>query len=127
MSSDDDLAYPDPDWARPKFTVADESPSTSGNVTDVDENAYQKWPQTPITEKTLEAASLGAPGNTLTASLLPKLLKTTQLLLSSKTFYYSYDYDITRSLPTQRQSTSDIPLFKDVDPQVSFLRTRTCF
>ncbi|KAH8687230.1 SacI homology domain-containing protein [Tricladium varicosporioides] len=52
------------------------------------------------------------------ASLLPKLLRTTQILFgSSRSFYFSYDYDITRSLLTRSPAkTSELPLYTQVDP-----------
>lgn len=87
-----------------------------------DAQAYQKWPQTPGIEKSLDEAleisKTGAGSDSLTSSLLPKLIQTTQLLLSSRTFYFSYDYDISRSLATQRQPQSDVPLHRQVDPEV---------
>lgn len=53
------------------------------------------------------------------ASLTPKLLRTTKILLaSSRSFYFSYDYDITRSVVKQEPpSSSDIPLHKKVDTE----------
>ena len=51
-------------------------------------------------------------------SLLPKLLRTTQIFFgSSRTFYFSYDYDITRSLSNPKvPATSLVPLHAHVDP-----------
>jgi SacI homology domain len=51
-------------------------------------------------------------------TLLPKLLRTTQILFgSSRSFFFSYDYDITRSAANRRPlSESDTPLHKQVDP-----------
>ncbi|TGZ84853.1 hypothetical protein EX30DRAFT_376478 [Ascodesmis nigricans] len=50
-------------------------------------------------------------------SLTPKLLHTTKLLLAtSRSFYFSYDYDLTRSLASQLNSAG-LPLYKTVDPQ----------
>ncbi|KAM7185409.1 SacI homology domain containing protein [Naviculisporaceae sp. PSN 640] len=51
-------------------------------------------------------------------SLLPKLLRTTQIFFgSSRTFYFSYDYDITRSLANPKvPATSLVPLHAHVDP-----------
>ncbi|KAM7223276.1 SacI homology domain containing protein [Rhypophila decipiens] len=51
-------------------------------------------------------------------SLLPKLLRTTQIFFgSSRTFYFSYDYDITRSLANPKvPPTSLVPLHAHVDP-----------
>lgn len=52
----------------------------------------------------------------VTANLLPKLLRTTQILFgSSRSFYYAYDYDITRSLATKKSGTSELPLHTQVD------------
>lgn len=52
------------------------------------------------------------------ATLLPKLLRTTRLLFgSSRSFYFSYDYDITRNFANRGQyHASELPLHKDVDP-----------
>lgn len=52
------------------------------------------------------------------ATLLPKLLRTTRLLFgSSRSFYFSYDYDITRSFANRGQYHAlEVPLHKDVDP-----------
>jgi SacI homology domain len=50
------------------------------------------------------------------ANLLPKLLRTTQILFgSSQSFFFSYDFDITRSL-INRRTTTDLPLHTQVDP-----------
>ncbi|KAK3946041.1 SacI homology domain-containing protein [Diplogelasinospora grovesii] len=59
-----------------------------------------------------------AAGNEAAVSLLPKLLRSTQILFgSSRTFYYSYDYDITRSMANPRVPESDlVPLHQHVDP-----------
>ena len=51
--------------------------------------------------------------------LLPKLLRTTRILLTSNSFFYSYDMDITRRLGTVPAKVSDLPLHKSVDPLVS--------
>jgi hypothetical protein len=52
------------------------------------------------------------------AALLPKLLRTTSLLFgSSRSFYFSYDYDITKSVSNSRsENGSDLPLHEEVDP-----------
>lgn len=52
-------------------------------------------------------------------SLLPKLLLTTQILFgSSQSYFFSYDYDITRNLSRQQQPAqqSDMSLYHRVDP-----------
>lgn len=50
-------------------------------------------------------------------TLLPKLLRTTKILFgTSQSLYFSYDYDITRSLATRRTTNSELPLYSEVDP-----------
>ncbi|KAK4163595.1 Phosphatidylinositide phosphatase SAC2 [Cladorrhinum sp. PSN259] len=60
----------------------------------------------------------GADGSEAAISLLPKLLRTTQILFgSSRTFYFSYDYDITKSLANPKvPQTAFVPLHSHVDP-----------
>jgi hypothetical protein len=51
------------------------------------------------------------------ATLLPKLLHTTQILFgSSRSFFFSYDYDITRSFANKRPLSIELPLHTQVDP-----------
>jgi hypothetical protein len=57
-------------------------------------------------------------GNDLISTLLPKLLRTTRILLSSGNFYFSYDHDITRSLGNQSSISKSLSLWKRVDPLV---------
>ena len=55
----------------------------------------------------------------ITNTLVPKLLRTTKMLLSSHSFFFSYDYDITRRIGTQVSKKGNLPLYKSVDPLVS--------
>lgn len=51
------------------------------------------------------------------ANLLPKLLRTTQILFgSSRSFFFSYDFDITRNLMNRRPANNELPLHTQVDP-----------
>lgn len=51
------------------------------------------------------------------ANLLPKLLRTAHILFgTSQSFYFSYDYDITRSVAGRKTNNSDLPLHTQVDP-----------
>lgn len=54
-----------------------------------------------------------------TSSLLPKLLRTTQVLFgSSRSFYFSYDWDITRSWAERiRTQQKGLPLHQQVNPR----------
>lgn len=54
-------------------------------------------------------------------ALLPKLLRTTRMLLVSRSFFFSYDFDITRRLGSGIKTSSELPLHKSVDPLVSLV------
>lgn len=60
-----------------------------------------------------------SPAPNVTNTLLPKLLRTTRMLLGSRSFFFSYELDITRRLGTKDNKGSEIPLHKSVDPLVS--------
>ncbi|KAH8599325.1 SacI homology domain-containing protein [Bisporella sp. PMI_857] len=54
--------------------------------------------------------------NDVIEALLPKLLRTTQILFgTSRSFFFSYDYDITRSFANQRTSGYESPLHTRAD------------
>ena len=67
----------------------------------------------------LEVPNQASEGGTITNTLLPKLLRTTRILLESRSFFFSYDLDITRRLGTNDGKGSLIPLYKSADPLVS--------
>ena len=54
----------------------------------------------------------------VTDTLLPKLLRTTKMLLCSNSFYFSYDYDISRRWGSQDSRSQDLPLHKSFDSLV---------
>lgn len=57
------------------------------------------------------------PRSTAGESLTPKLLRTAHIWFgSSKSFFFSYDIDITRSIASRTATTSHIPLHKVADP-----------
>lgn len=51
--------------------------------------------------------------------LLPKLLTVAKFFFSSKSFYFSYEYDLSRDISKQPVSSSSVPLFKSFDSLVS--------
>ena len=68
-----------------------------------------------------EISQLGSREANTANALVPKLLRTTRMLLSSRSFFYSYDLDITRRLGGEIMKNPEIPLSKSVDPLVSIL------
>jgi hypothetical protein len=62
-----------------------------------------------------------APGDNTLATLIPRILKTTNLYFTSRSFYFSYDYDLSRSLSRQESSSASVPLYKRFDLLVSIV------
>jgi hypothetical protein len=106
-------------------TVPDIKPQAGGENKVEDEDAGAK-------EGCREGEDKGALGeevkeathtvkDTVAHNLTPKLLHTTKLLLAqSRSFYFSYDWDLTRGWGAQTgNSSNSLPLFKILDPAVS--------
>ncbi|KAL8761856.1 MAG: hypothetical protein Q9184_002059 [Pyrenodesmia sp. 2 TL-2023] len=56
------------------------------------------------------------PTKDATSTLLPKLLRTTKMLFASRSFFFSYDYDITRRVGDPMIKSPTLPLHRTVDP-----------
>ena len=65
--------------------------------------------QTSVLESR-EKPQLGSREANTANALVPKLLRTTRMLLSSRSFFYSYDLDITRRLGGEITKNPEIPL-----------------
>jgi hypothetical protein len=57
----------------------------------------------------------------VTIPLLPKLLRSTRLILSSRSFYFSYDFNITRRMGDPRMLDAKPLVHDDIDPLVCAL------
>ncbi|OAA59109.1 phosphoinositide phosphatase [Niveomyces insectorum RCEF 264] len=79
-------------------------------------DTVQSAPSTPPVQENNNSSN--STEDSAAVSLLPKLLRTTQMLFgASRAFYFSYDYDITRSLVKQpKPRWTNLPLHKLVDP-----------
>lgn len=55
-----------------------------------------------------------------TYELMPKFLRYTKMFFGSRSFYFSYDYDISRRFGTQNPQDSRLPLSTRADPLVSY-------
>jgi hypothetical protein len=71
----------------------------------------------PVSPQDIPKAFVG-PKDATTVTLLPKILRTTKMYFASGNFFFSYDYDLSRSID-QQQPNSGLPLFKQFDPLVS--------
>jgi hypothetical protein len=78
----------------------------------------ESQPPTEEEQPTAESTPV-APGDTTLATLIPRILKTTNLYFTSRSFYFSYDYDLSRSISRQESSSASVPLYKRFDPLVS--------
>ena len=88
---------------------ADHEPETSRSMSATETDPTSK--EDPV----LLASVADAKEKDIAESLLPKLLRTTQILFGSRSFFFSYDYDITRSFANRRMMSSELPLHAEVD------------
>ncbi|KAL6237778.1 hypothetical protein BDW75DRAFT_203110 [Aspergillus navahoensis] len=89
----------DPVTARSAFAANTEKPTASADG--------------PLSPKDSE---LEPPTDTKPIELLPKLLRYTKLILSSRNFFFSYDYDLTRPVSAQPPAGNwNLPLHKVAD------------
>ena len=62
-----------------------------------------------LDEKSADAADV-------TNTLLPKLLRTTRMMLESGSFFFSYDHNLFRRNGSRDTRSTDIPLYRQADP-----------
>ena len=98
----------------PKLTASTDSSPAPGVARDVAEPAL-KVSADGSTDLTIQPTAVDS---LALNKLLPKLLHTTRLLFTSRTFFFSYDNDITRRISGQPRASSDLPLHKQADAQV---------
>ncbi|KAL8759272.1 MAG: hypothetical protein Q9199_000885 [Rusavskia elegans] len=87
-----------------------------GDLHDLEENIEndgKNLPGGPTQRLPQQGASQG---QDVMSTLLPKLLRTTKMLFASRSFFYSYDYDITRRVGELTVKTPNVPLYRSVDP-----------
>lgn len=78
-------------------------------------------------QKSRNLKSIGQDKNNVTSALVPKLLRTTKMLLTSWSFFFSYDFDVTRRIGTEESRRTDIPLHRSVDPLVGISKLLSIF
>lgn len=99
------------------MTAADPDIDTPRNSTAAVNNLPDALDDSPVAGNKLNASPRDSKAKDSAESLLPKLLRTSQILFgSSRSFYFSYDYDITRSFSRRRATNSELPLYTQVDP-----------
>ncbi|KAI4227035.1 MAG: hypothetical protein L6R36_002716 [Xanthoria steineri] len=87
-----------------------------GDPRDLEDNIEvggKNLPGEPVRRLPQQVASRG---QNAASTLLPKLLRTTKMLFASRSFFYSYDYDITRRVGEKTSKPPNVPLHRSVDP-----------
>ena len=102
----------------------DELPENGNSPVKVKENqAVPEDESEPKASPRSETApAIGSQLNSATSTLVPKLLRTTKMLFGSQSFFFSYDYDITRSPTSQTGLKSDLPLYRTVEDMVGAIQ-----
>ena len=87
------------------------APGKGNNATQVNQEAEEE-----AAEQAEKAVP--PPNEDILQSLTPRILGTTKLFFASKSFYFSYDHDISHSLSNQEPGSSTLPLYTRFDPLV---------
>lgn len=117
MSSEEDLTRkPQPKSPESAIVDANSDEDAETSLEPVASNAESDDATSLSPTKIPEA--LNAPAGSTAVSLLPKILRTTKLYFGSRSFFFSYDYDISRSFSKQSSTSPSLPLFKSFDPLV---------
>ena len=115
------MSTADEDKQPPVGAAEDALPKDPGEVA-VDMNpADMDFPSQASELKPRQTSQPGGREADTANALVPKLIRTTRMLLSSRSFFFSYDFDVTRRLGGETVKNPDIPLSKFVDPLVSIL------
>ena len=119
-------AIPKPDLITNSASI--QRPTTSSTTQETNPNQIDS----PALEHTLESKpsrqdeDVASPSEReYTLPLLPKLLRSTRLILSSRSFFFSYDFNITRHMGDPSTLPSKPLLHEDIDPLVH-THTPTC-
>jgi SacI homology domain len=86
--------------------------TTTSNI----ETSASEWPTKDSSVKEKEVTRNAVDS---TVALLPKILRSTKMILSSKSFYFSYDINITRRLSSSGLSDLEDTKIASYDPLVS--------
>ncbi|PNS17255.1 Inositol-1,4,5-trisphosphate 5-phosphatase 1 [Sphaceloma murrayae] len=81
----------------------------------VDQKKREEGEAEGLTDKVADAVEETV-AEGIVKTLTPRILRTMRIWLSSRSFYFSYDHDLSRRLAMQEPSNSTLPLFKRFDP-----------
>ncbi|KAL2357087.1 SacI homology domain-containing protein [Cryomyces antarcticus] len=113
MSSEEDLAKKQERQAVEASSLSLE-PTKEDTIADTDSPSSSKAQDGSRAPEAVQQ-NLTASADGVTESLTPKIVRTTKMFFSSKSFFFSYDYDISQSLARQ-DVQSTVPLYKKFEP-----------
>lgn len=126
MSSEDDLTREQKRQgieALPADSKADEATAVTEDIKPT-QTTLEETIEGKKEEQKEESKSSATQHQSVLESLTPRILRSTKLFFASRNFYFSYDYDLSRSLSRQGSSSSSVPLFKRFDELVSVCEKR---
>jgi hypothetical protein len=112
-------ATPKPDLTTNSASIPQPTASSTTQETNsrqIDSSALEHSPEPRPLGQDEEVTSNSEREYTL--PLLSKLLRSTRLILSSRSFYFSYDFNITRRMGDPRTLPSKPLVYEDIDPLV---------
>ena len=115
------MSTADEDKPPPVGAAEDALPKDSGEVALDKKPGETDIPSQTSYPKSRQTSQPGSREANAVNALVPKLLRTTRMLLSSRSFFFSYDLDVTRRLGGEIVKNPEIPLSKSVDPLVGIL------
>ena len=115
------MSTADEDKPPPVGAAEDALPKDSGEVALDKKPGETDIPSQTSYPKSRQTSQPGSREANAVNALVPKLLRTTRMLLSSRSFFFSYDLDVTRRLGGEIVKNPEIPLSKFVDPLVGIL------
>ncbi|KAK8177840.1 SacI homology domain-containing protein [Phyllosticta citrichinensis] len=114
MSSEEDVSRSKSKSPKPAVTP-DESGTTSPPATHLSPPISESEAAAKLQQergRDSKKPSQDVPGTT---AFLPKILRTTKLYFSSRSFFFSYDYDLSRNLSRQTETSTSLPMSKLYD------------
>lgn len=115
------MSTTDEDKPPPVGAVEDALSKDSGEVAADKKPVDMEIPRQTSDPNSRQTSQPGSREANTANALVPKLLRTTRMLLSSRSFFFSYDFDVTRRLGGEMVKNPEIPLSKSVDPLVCIL------
>ena len=118
MSSEEDLSEASTLQLNPTVTVANDQ-EHEGQVANFESFGLRKSDEVAQVPPQEISKTAKVQADAIKIPMLPKVLTVSKMLFSSKSFYFAYDYDLSRSLLNQPNTSSTSPLYRNFDPFVS--------